>query len=228
VDTAQEADVAVLRLKAPFELRGDTGSIESFFHAGSLAFPAEEIERIRAICRAVPTVVDVNLDRSAILADIAAAASTLVANFGSAAEAFIPVLFGEAEPQGRLPFDIPSSMAAVEASRPDVPFDTASPTFRFGHGLRCTTWEPAQAPSMTDVAVPTVPTGRFDLGSVPLGSLLDDPDASAIIARHLPGLSSHPMISVARAMPFLAVIDMAGGQLAPDTVDTVKAELSAL
>ena len=26
-------------------------------------------------------------------------------------------------------------MAAVEASRPDVPFDTADPLFRFGHGL---------------------------------------------------------------------------------------------
>jgi beta-glucosidase len=82
--------------------------------------------------------VDIYLERPPILAGIAAAAATLVANFGSAPEAFASVLFGEAEPQGRLPFDIPSSMAAVEASRPDVPFDTASPTFRFGHGLRYT------------------------------------------------------------------------------------------
>jgi beta-glucosidase len=36
----------------------------------------------------------------------------------------------------KLPFDLPSSMAAVEANRPDVPFDTADPLFRFGHGLR--------------------------------------------------------------------------------------------
>jgi beta-glucosidase len=136
VASVGEADVAVLRLKAPFEHRGEPGSIESFFHAGSLAFPADEIDRVLAICQAVPTVVDVYLDRPAILADIAAAAATLVANFGSAPEAFASVLFGEAEPRGRLPFDIPSSMAAVEASRPDVPFDTANPTFRFGHGLR--------------------------------------------------------------------------------------------
>jgi beta-glucosidase len=33
-------------------------------------------------------------------------------------------------------------MAAVEASRPDVPFDTADPLFRFGHGLR---YQPAGA-----------------------------------------------------------------------------------
>ena len=138
VATVREADVAVLRLKAPHEHRGDPGTIESFFHAGSLAFPADEIERVLAVCRAVPTVVDIYLERPPILAGIAAAAATLVANFGSAPEAFASVLFGEAEPQGRLPFDIPSSMAAVEASRPDVPFDTASPTFRFGHGLRYT------------------------------------------------------------------------------------------
>ncbi len=34
-----------------------------------------------------------------------------------------------------MPFDIPASMAAVEASRPDVPFDTDNPTFGFGDGL---------------------------------------------------------------------------------------------
>nr|WP_231979939.1 glycoside hydrolase family 3 C-terminal domain-containing protein [Tessaracoccus coleopterorum] len=42
---------------------------------------------------------------------------------------------GVHEPQGRLPFDLPSSMEAVVASDPDVPFDTADPLFRFGHGL---------------------------------------------------------------------------------------------
>jgi beta-glucosidase len=38
------------------------------------------------------------------------------------------------------PFDIPSSMAAVAASRPDVPFDTADPAVRFGHWLRYEDW----------------------------------------------------------------------------------------
>ena len=39
-------------------------------------------------------------------------------------------------PQGSLPMELPSSMDAVRASRPDVPFDTADPLFPFGHGLR--------------------------------------------------------------------------------------------
>jgi beta-glucosidase len=226
VATVEEADVAVLRLQAPFERRGGVSPIESFFHAGSLEFPVAEAERILAICEAVPTVVDVYLDRPAILADIAGAAGTLVANFGSQAEAFIAVLFGEAEPQGLLPFDIPSSTAAVEASRPDVPFDTASPTFRFGHGLRYSDWTPAEAPPAG--AGPAAASSRFDLGSATLGALLDDPDASAIIARYLPELPDHPMMSLARSMPFRTVLDMAGAQLDPATLEAVTGELSAL
>lgn len=46
------------------------------------------------------------------------------------------VLTVAASPQGSLPFDLPASMAAVEANCPDVPLDTADPLLRFGHGLR--------------------------------------------------------------------------------------------
>jgi beta-glucosidase len=136
VGSPADADVAILKLAAPYEQRGDGMSIESFFHAGSLDFPAAEIERIRGIAATVPTVADVYLDRPAILSPIADAVASLIVNFGASDEAIVRVLFGEAEPEGNLPFDIPSSMAAVEASRPDVPFDTDDPTFRFGHGLR--------------------------------------------------------------------------------------------
>ncbi|MBD0708166.1 MULTISPECIES: glycoside hydrolase family 3 protein [unclassified Streptomyces] len=136
VATPEEADVAVLRLSAPFEPRGEEGTLESFFHAGSLDFPAEETERVRRICATVPTLLDVYLDRPAILTDVASGAVSLTVNFGAAESAFVKVLFGEERPQGSLPFDLPSSMAAVEASRSDMPFDTADPLFRFGHGLR--------------------------------------------------------------------------------------------
>ncbi|MFF5083694.1 glycoside hydrolase family 3 C-terminal domain-containing protein [Actinoplanes sp. NPDC000266] len=135
VETPAEADVAVLRLQAPFEQRGEQGTIESFFRAGSLEFPPAEVARVQAIAATVPTIVDVYLDRPAILDPLAESAAALIVNFGASAEAFIRVLFGAAQPLGRLPFDIPSSMAAVEASRPDVPFDTAGATFRFGDGL---------------------------------------------------------------------------------------------
>ena len=67
--------------------------------------------------------------------EIAAGAAALLVNYGSSARAFTDVIFGHGSPQGRLPFDLPSSTQAVEESRSDVPFDTADPLFRFGHGI---------------------------------------------------------------------------------------------
>jgi beta-glucosidase len=133
VASPAEADVAILRLQAPFEQRETM--FENFFHAGSLEFPAEVLAHIAEVAAAVPTVVDVFLDRPAILGPVVETAHAVVGNWGASATALLDVLSGAAPAQGKLPFDIPWSMAAVEASRPDVPFDTAEPLFRFGHGL---------------------------------------------------------------------------------------------
>ncbi|MFK4853436.1 glycoside hydrolase family 3 protein [Microbacterium sp. ZW T6_19] len=133
VGSPQEADAAVLRIQAPYEQRATM--FENFFHAGSLDFPEEVIAHVAEIAASVPTVVDVFLDRPAILGPIVDAANAVVANWGANSEALLDVLTGAVTATGKLPFDVPSSMAAAEASRPDVPFDTADPLFRFGHGL---------------------------------------------------------------------------------------------
>ncbi len=129
VEDAADADVAVLRLKAPKDQ-------SSIFPRGSLEFPPEEVAHVLALCARVPTVIDVYLDRPAVLTPFVDTAAAIVANYGITEEALLEVLFGEASPQGRLPFDLPRSDAAVAASRSDVPFDTENPVFRFGHGLR--------------------------------------------------------------------------------------------
>jgi beta-glucosidase len=134
VSDLADADVALLRLKAPYEPR--PGGFEAMFHAGSLEFPAQECDHHAAICAAAPTIVDVYLDRPAVVTELASVAAALLGSYGSSDEAFLDVVFGAARPEGSLPFDLPRSMAAVEASLSDVPFDTADPVFRFGHGLR--------------------------------------------------------------------------------------------
>ncbi|GAB3598320.1 glycoside hydrolase family 3 protein [Microbacterium tumbae] len=133
VASPAEADVAVLRLQAPFEERATV--FENFFHAGSLAFPEEVVAHVRDIAASVPTVVDVLADRPAILTEIVDAAAAVTVNWGASGAALLDVLSGAAAARGRLPFDLPRSMSAVEDSRPDAPFDTADPLFRFGHGL---------------------------------------------------------------------------------------------
>ncbi|KAK1594596.1 glycosyl hydrolase family 3 N terminal domain-containing protein [Colletotrichum navitas] len=134
VETPEEADYALLRLQAPYEPR--PGGFEAAYHAGSLEFSDEEKARQAAIYAAVPTIVDVILDRPAAIPEVVDAAAAVFGSFGSGSEAFLDVLFGIAAPEGQLPFDLPRSQQAVEDAKEDVPFDTEDPVFRFGHGLR--------------------------------------------------------------------------------------------
>jgi beta-glucosidase len=134
VETPEEADAAILRVKAPYD--AGKGGFADLFHSGSLEFPAQEHDRLTAIANAVPTVIDIYLDRPAVLGGLEEPAAAILADYGASDDAVLPVLFGDRGPQGSLPFDLPRSMDAVLASRSDVAFDTENPTFRFGHGLR--------------------------------------------------------------------------------------------
>jgi beta-glucosidase len=133
VDRPEDADVALIRLRAPYEPR--EGFLQQFFHCGSLAFPEEELTRILAVLDTVPTVVDVFLDRAAVIPELAQRSAALLASFGASDAAVLDVATGVFAPTGKLPFELPSSMAAVEAQRSDVPFDSADPVYEFGHGL---------------------------------------------------------------------------------------------
>ncbi|MGC0416041.1 glycoside hydrolase family 3 protein [Embleya sp. AB8] len=131
VDTPAEADLAIIRLAAPYERR--EGLLERYFHSGSLEFPPEETARLRALAAEVPLVACVHLDRPAVLTELAEMATQLLADFGADDDLVLDVVLGRAQATGRLPFDLPSSMRAVEESREDVPFDTEAPLFHCGH-----------------------------------------------------------------------------------------------
>ncbi|KAJ6018355.1 hypothetical protein N7499_003653 [Penicillium canescens] len=137
VETPEEADYALLRLEAPYEPRN--GTVERNFHAGSLAYPPSEQKRQAAIYESVPTIVDMLLDRPAIIPEVVEGASALLGSYGSSPDAFLDIVLGIASPGGKLPFDLPRSMEAVKASMEDVPFDTRDPVFKFGHGLSYST-----------------------------------------------------------------------------------------
>jgi beta-glucosidase len=128
-----DADLAVVRLQAPFEPR-DQYFLESMFHQGSLDFPAEVVDRITALAARVPVVLDVTLDRPAVLTPLADVVTSLTASFGASDAALLDALTGRIPPRGRLPFELPRSMDAVRASRPDVPSDTEDPLYPYGSG----------------------------------------------------------------------------------------------
>ncbi|GAA2656161.1 glycoside hydrolase family 3 protein [Paractinoplanes durhamensis] len=130
-----EADVAIVRRGAAFEPR--TTGFETFFHAGRLDWTGAEIAPVLDLAGQVPTVVDVLLDRPAVLTQLSGKVAGLVGTFGVSDEALLDVLFGRSAATGTLPFELPSSMAEVEASREDVPNDTEHPLYPYAHGL---TW----------------------------------------------------------------------------------------
>lgn len=134
VDDVANADVAIIRLRAPYDER--PGRFESMFHAGSIDFPDAIIAHVRETAAQVPTVVVVYLDRPVVLTPLAEVASALVVEFGASDDAIVDVLRGVADPRGALPFDLPRSTAAVIASPSDAPFSTENPLHRFGDGLR--------------------------------------------------------------------------------------------
>lgn len=131
-DVAQ-ADLAILRLATPYEKR--KGFMERFFHAGDLDFKEPEKTRILNILKQVPTVVDIYLERPAVIPEIAKHSAALLGNFGANEQAVLDIIFGDYAPQGKLPFELPSSMEAVRKQKEDVPYDSEDPLFTFGHGL---------------------------------------------------------------------------------------------
>jgi beta-glucosidase len=133
VQDIAQADIAILRLSAPYEKR--KGMMESYFHAGDLDFKEPEKSRILNILNRVPTVIDIYLERPAVIPEIAERSAALLGNFGVNDEAVLDVIFGKFEPQGKLPFELPSSMDAVRKQKEDLPHDSENPLFPFGHGL---------------------------------------------------------------------------------------------
>lgn len=133
-DDVTASDAILVRLDAPFE--PGRGSLGDFFHGGSLEFPQETVDRIRAYSTRAPVYLSVYLERPAVLTQFIGVAAVIVGDFGCSDEVLLDALTGRAQFRGTLPFDLPSSMTDVEASREDVPFDMAVPLFLAGSGLQ--------------------------------------------------------------------------------------------
>ena len=135
VKKPEDADIAIIRVKAPTQALKGAGILGRLFSSGDLDFKGKEKSKILKVANAIPTVVDIYLDRPAVIPEIAIAAKGLLVNFGVSDEALLDVIFGNVAPTGRLPVEMPSSMEAVRKQMEDVPYDSENPLFPFGFGL---------------------------------------------------------------------------------------------
>jgi beta-glucosidase len=137
VTDPKQADIAIIRLQTPnypiAEAKGNF--IASMFHWGDLDFKGQALQDILDLEKTVPTVVDIYIDRPAVVPEINQNAKALLVNFGSNDRALLDVVFGKFKPQGHLPIELPSSMEAVRNQKEDMPYDSKDPLYKFGAGL---------------------------------------------------------------------------------------------
>jgi beta-glucosidase len=138
VEDPAEADLAIVRIDAPFERLHPNHFFGARQNEGRLDFRPEDaayqaVVKARAARRSA---VAVNLDRPAILTSLRDKVDMLVATFGASDAAVLDVVTGRAKAEGRLPFELPSSMTAVQAQDPAAADDSAAPLYPRGYGLR--------------------------------------------------------------------------------------------
>ena len=137
VTDPKQADFAIIRLQAPnypiAEAKGNF--IAGVFHWGDLDFKGQRLQDILDLEKTVPTVVDIYIDRPAVVPEINQNAKALLVNFGSNDRALLDVVFGKFKPGGHLPIELPSTMEAVRNQKEDMPYDSKDPLYKFGSGL---------------------------------------------------------------------------------------------
>ena len=137
VDDPALADFAIVRARTASEMLHPNYFFGSRFKEGRLDFrPGDDAydALVRASAK-VPTMLAIFLDRPAVLTSVVDKADVILANFGASDAAVIDVALGRAQARGRLPFELPRSMQAVEAQDPAMPDDSGDPLYPFGAGI---------------------------------------------------------------------------------------------
>jgi len=137
VTRLQDAELAIIRAETPHQLLHPNYPFGAIQHEGDLDFKQgdDTLRLIGEVAAKVPTIVTVMLDRPAILTNIKPMASAMFGDFGISDAALLDVISGKARPEGKLPFELPSSMDAVRKQLPDLPHDSKDPLYQSGFGL---------------------------------------------------------------------------------------------
>ena len=142
VNDAAEADVIILFLNTVFNGNQPAGTdrvldnmLATMIPDDNLNFAPEIIEKAAQYAEQATLITIVDLNRPAVLTELEALSDALVGTFGVSDEAMLDVVHGRHNPTGKLPFELPSSMAEIEAQLEDLPDDTDNPLFPYGWGL---------------------------------------------------------------------------------------------
>lgn len=137
VDKPEDAQVALVRVGTPSERPHPLHFFGGRQNEGRLDFRPGEAghDLVKDLSGKTKVAVALFADRPAVLGPVNTMASAILVNFGVSDAALLDVATGRLAAKGRLPFELPSSMAAVEAQDPAIPDDSKRPLYRAGAGL---------------------------------------------------------------------------------------------
>ena len=61
-----------------------------------------------------------------------------------------------------------------------------------------------------------------------LGELLADEKATAILEKHMPGISTNPQVSMGKAFSLKAIAPMSGGMITQEMLDAIASDLASM
>ena len=142
VNNYKEADVVIMYIHTVFNGNQESGLnrvfdnfLSTLFPDGNLNFNDEILNKAQMYSKEKNLVIVVDLNRPAILSSIKKHSSGLIGTFGVEDKIIFEALFGEFNPSGKLPFEIPSSMDSVLNQKEDLPDDSLNPTYEYGYGI---------------------------------------------------------------------------------------------
>ena len=135
VTSLENAEVIIAKVKTPNEGVESEYIMEKLMGGGTLDFSKEVIEELLPLFNSKPTILVMNLQRSAVLTKIEGLSKAIIADFDVDEKIILELIQGNFSPTGKLPIELPSSIKAVEEQIEDLPFDSKNPLYKFGHGL---------------------------------------------------------------------------------------------
>ena len=131
----EDSDYILIKLSSPSGRFEAQYEMQKMLGGGPLDFTSEEIKRIKSLAKIKPVILVMSLKRPTVFSEIANVSDAIIADFQVQENILLEMIYGKFSPTGKLPFEIPSSIEAVEDQREDLPYDSVNPLFKFGHGL---------------------------------------------------------------------------------------------